>query len=272
MACAPWRRCIGVAKLHGLPAARLSSGGFVDPGLPAPPTAAITRCGARAGLSGSGSRFRENRVDPGTPPGSLRQRAGHDGLPADADNFGSVYAEPTPEAPADWACPRTYALLPSSLLQDGEVVILLLKPSPWYLLLGSLKSLVAVAILLAAVLWLDSLGYRFVGRRDLVLLAIFVVGGRLFWQFLEWLSRIYVLTDRRVIRVKGVIRVQIFEAQLSQIQHTETLFSLRERLFGLGSIGFATAGTAVTEAYWEMLARPLDVHRIVVQTLSRYRR
>lgn len=244
----------------------------MDQGPPTPSAAATARCGARACLSGPGLRFKENRVDPGIPLGLPRHRADHDGLPADTDNLGSVYAEPAPGAPADWACPRTYALLPSSLLQDGEVVILLLKPSPWYLLLGSLKSLAGVAIVLAAVLWLDSLGYRFVGRRDLVLLAIFVVGGRLFWQFLEWLSRIYVLTDRRVIRVKGVIRVQIFEAQLSQIQHTETLFSLRERLFGLGSIGFATAGTAVTEAYWEMLARPLDVHRIVVQTLSRYRR
>ncbi|MEE9211213.1 MAG: hypothetical protein V3U29_01000, partial [Phycisphaeraceae bacterium] len=63
----------------------------------------------------------------------------------------------------------------------------------------------------------------------------------------------------------------VFECQLKQVQNTNALFSLRERLFGLGTIGFATAGTAVTEAYWFMIAKPLDVHQHVVQTLNRYR-
>jgi len=95
---------------------------------------------------------------------------------------------------------------------------------------------------------------------------------RLFWQFLEWLSRVYVLTDRRVVAVAGVLRVRVFEAPLQQVQHTNLLLSLRERLFGLGTVAFATAGTAIAEAYWLMLADPLEVHRKIVQTLNRYRR
>jgi uncharacterized membrane protein YdbT with pleckstrin-like domain len=94
---------------------------------------------------------------------------------------------------------------------------------------------------------------------------------RLFWQFLEWLSRVYVLTDRRVIRVRGVWRVRVFEALLKNIQHTTVERSMRERLLGLGTIGFATSGTAFTEASWRMVARPLEVHQIVVQTIGRYR-
>ena len=81
----------------------------------------------------------------------------------------------------------------------------------------------------------------------------------------------YVLTDRRVIRIKGVLRVQVFETPLKQIQHTNVFFSVRERLFGLGTLTFATAGTAVIEAMWVMVARPLEIHRKVIQTMQRYR-
>ncbi len=161
-------------------------------------------------------------------------------------------------------------MLPEQLLQPGEVIILLLKPSPWYILLASLRALAVIAVGLILGLVLHEYGWLALGRRDLVTLAVGLAGVRLFWQFLQWLSRVYVLTDRRIIRVKGVVRVQVFECQLKQVQNTNALFSLRERLFGLGTIGFATAGTAVTEAYWLMIAKPLDVHQHVVQTLNRY--
>jgi hypothetical protein len=68
-----------------------------------------------------------------------------------------------------------------------------------------------------------------------------------------------------------VIRVQVFEAPLKKIQHTQAVFSLRERFFGLGTIMFFTAGTGLAEAAWVMLARPLEVHKKVVAALHRYR-
>ena len=129
-----------------------------------------------------------------------------------------------------------------------------------------------LTLLLVLLLWVYNQGYNIgITPRDLLLVSVGVGGIRLFWQFLEWLSRVYVLTDRRVIRVKGVIRVQVFEAPVQQVQHTNTTFSLRERLFGLGSIHIATAGTGVTEASWVMLANPLEVHQKLVQALNRYR-
>ena len=70
---------------------------------------------------------------------------------------------------------------------------------------------------------------------------------------------------------KGVLRVAIFETALKDIQHTECFFSIRERLLGLGTITFATSGTAMIEAMWRMVADPMQVHQTVVKTLSRYR-
>ena len=68
----------------------------------------------------------------------------------------------------------------------------------------------------------------------------------------------------------GVLRVSVFEAPLRNIQHTSVFSLLRERLFGLGTIGFATAGSDVFEAYWVMIPRPFAVHKVVVDAIERY--
>ena len=79
------------------------------------------------------------------------------------------------------------------------------------------------------------------------------------------------LTDQRVIRVKGVFQVQIFEAPLKKLQNTQMTFLVRERLFGLGSIHFYTAGTNFPEASWEMINHPLEAHQTVIKTMNKYR-
>ena len=56
-----------------------------------------------------------------------------------------------------------------------------------------------------------------------------------------------------------------------KIQHTTAYYSIRERLFGLGTIGFTTAGTAFTETYWQMVAKPMELHQQVIQAMNRYR-
>ncbi len=181
-----------------------------------------------------------------------------------------VRAEADPDAPPAGAGPNA-ALLPNELLQPGEVVILLLKPSPLYIVLWCLRFLAVTLLMTLALRFLAEGGWLRVSVNDVTLFGLGVAAVRLFWQFLEWLSRIYVLTDRRVIRVKGVLRVQVFEAPLKQLQHTECLFSLRERLFGLGTIALSTAGSDVPGAYWLMIAHPLTVHQTLVKAINRYR-
>jgi len=181
---------------------------------------------------------------------------------ADASRAPHAEAEPVVGLPVD----RAAAMLPADLVQGDETIILLLKPHPLFIILaplGQLVTITVVAWLISYLGWLTS--YR------ATLLGAGLIALRLTWQFLEWLSRVYVLTDRRVIRVMGVLRVFVFEAPLRQIQHTDTIFTIRERVFRLGTVAFSTAGTGVPEAYWVMLARPLSVHRRIVQAINRYR-
>ncbi|MBI1337681.1 MAG: PH domain-containing protein [Phycisphaera sp.] len=181
-----------------------------------------------------------------------------------------IESTPAPEALVPDA-QRLHTLLPAQLLQGGEVIVLLIKPSAWWIVLEPIGTLAAFACLIALGWGIDATGLVDIARREFVVVGVTLMAVRLFWQFLDWLGRVYVLTDRRVIRVEGVLRVNVFETALKNITHTQTTFSVRERLFGLGTLAFATAGTAGVEAFWRTIARPLEVHQIVVQTLNRYR-
>ena len=174
--------------------------------------------------------------------------------------------EPDATEPVDHA-----GIVPEQLLQPNEIIILCLKPSAWFIILASLRELFIVGGFFIVAMVLQHHDQLIISRRDVIIIFIVLLALILFWRFLDWLARVYILTDRRIVRIKGVLRVQVFETQLKQIQHTDTIFTLRERLFGLGSIGFATAGTGVVDAYWLMLANPLEVHRRVVQAINRYR-
>jgi len=168
---------------------------------------------------------------------------------------------------------RANAMLPAELLQPGEIIILLIKPSPLFILLVPLRFIAIVLLITLLALQLQNKGINIgLDRHDLIIAAMAVIGVRLFWQMLDWLSHVYVLTDQRIIRVMGVLNVQVFECPLQKIQQTDLILPLIQRLFWLGSIGFATAGTATHEAYWLMVARPLEVHQKIVETLRRYRR
>lgn len=171
----------------------------------------------------------------------------------------------------DLAAEQLESTLPTGLVADDEIIILMLRPSLLYVGLSALASLTIIAVVtltlallairIAWIPWSEPAAYA---------LGVAVAAVRLVWQCLEWWGRVYVLTDRRVMRRSGVLRVSVFQTQLRNIQHTSVFQPLRERLFGLGSIGFATAGSDVFDAFWEMVRQPFAVHKVVVETIERY--
>ena len=193
----------------------------------------------------------------------------HFDLPSHAPDDAPPYHNDLPEPVLGLPTDRASAMLPTDLLQGDETIILLLKPSLWYILLSSLRVIGVIAVAFAVVFVLREY-YRF-DTDTIFSLACMLALVRLCWGFFDWMGRTYVLTDRRVIRIQGVVRIAVFQTELSKIQHTELHFSIRERLVGLGTISFATAGTGYPEAYWINIDRPLSVHRKVMQAISRYR-
>jgi hypothetical protein len=168
------------------------------------------------------------------------------------------------------------ALLPEGLLHDDEVVILLLRPSILFVPLSCATSLACIGLVTFLLAYLAphlarwQIGVGFTDTHAFAL-GFLLCSLRLGWQALEWYSRVYVLTDRRIIRRMGVLRIAVFQTSLRNIQHTSVFTRVRERIFGLGTIGFATAGSDVFEAFWEMVRKPFIVHKQVVEAMRRNR-
>ena len=164
------------------------------------------------------------------------------------------------------------ALLGKDLVQDGEIIILMLRPSLWFVTLSSLGGLVMIEIFTFALAYVSQMPWAAWNDTQAFAIGAGLVALRLGWQFLEWLSRVYILTDRRIITRSGMLRVAVFEAPLKNIQHTSVFAEVRERLCGLGTLGFATAGSDTFDAFWVMIRQPFVVHRTVVETIRRYGR
>ncbi|MEC8817759.1 MAG: PH domain-containing protein [Planctomycetota bacterium] len=160
------------------------------------------------------------------------------------------------------------------VLQDGETVILALRPSPWFILIdGSWVyfASIFVALLLA---WLAHQPWSpvILPESQIFPLLATVLSIRIVWKFLDWANRVYVLTDQRIMRRRGVIQYSLIEAPLDRIQHSAIFTRVVERVLGLGTIGFATAGSGRFEVIWEMIANPIEIHRKVNDAIDRYGR
>ncbi len=162
------------------------------------------------------------------------------------------------------------------LVPDGETVLLALKPHPLFVVLSVLTPLAALVATAGVAWWI---GGRSAATGDLMELvlrrAVVVALGcatlLVAWQCLEWLTRLYVLTDRRVMRVSGVLRQTTFDLPLRRVQHVVLYRSLRERLVDLGTIGFSSAGPGrAAEFWWYMVAHPVEQMETVRRAIERY--
>ena len=157
-------------------------------------------------------------------------------------------------------------ILPAHLLDGGEVVHFAIKPSAWFVLLVSLRWM-AVALFLASLAGADLIAPAY--RVYVLNVAILVAGTRLGWATIEWVSRLYVLTNRRVMSIRGVFKVQMFECTLERIQNTYLTLGLSERLVRVGTVTFQTAAGEGGTGSWQSVARPLEVLEKLREAINR---
>jgi hypothetical protein len=163
------------------------------------------------------------------------------------------------------------SLIPEHLLDGGEIIILAIKPSLWFVVFRSFRWLAAMIgiIVLAGVI------HHKIPELNTILFiqgALFLGAARIGFALLQWVSRLYVLTNRRILRLTGILNVDLFECQLTKIQNTYLTLAWYERLTTLGSISFATAGTGGIEASWTNVNNPLEVHERVRSAIHRSQR
>lgn len=138
----------------------------------------------------------------------------------------------------------------------GEGEIWSSRPSAWAILLRPL-GLIAIVLIIAVFLWPAVAGLLpGGGAADLVGLALAFVGIALCWSAAAWSVETFTLTPHRLVWQSGVLRRLRVDVPLNRIQNSVIHRRVRERLLGLGTIGFATAGTDSYEMVWRMVRSP----------------
>lgn len=159
------------------------------------------------------------------------------------------------------------ALFAGHVLQDGELILLLIKPSLWFVVLSGLKF---IGVVLIAMIGAAILDQQLPGRNSVYQeLGLFVLAGRVMWGALQWMGRLYILTDMRIVRLSGVFTVEIVDCPLRKVARTRLHRTVRERLTGVGTIEVIPVDEDLPISYWNTIARPRSVQEQIIAAINR---
>ncbi len=105
---------------------------------------------------------------------------------------------------------------PSAVIHDDETVLLMIRPSPWYIVTTSMRALppaLAAGAALAVATLDESIPWDV---RGAVLASVAIILARAAWQTVDWCVRLYVLTDRRIVVRRGPIP-EVCACMLSEV-------------------------------------------------------
>jgi hypothetical protein len=173
-------------------------------------------------------------------------------------------------ASAAVAMPATASLaklLASHILRDGEVVLLVLRPSLWFLLLSCIQFIGVALVLTILVRFLNIQNHA--TTRSLIEFGVSAISARLVWATLQWISRLYILTDLRIISIAGVFQMQIFDCPLRKIVRTRITRTNTEWITSTGSIEIVPQDESSAFGEWKTIAHPIKVHETIVATINR---
>ncbi len=151
-------------------------------------------------------------------------------------------------------------------LQEGEQILYRAYPSRVPLVPPLF--LAAVAALAGLVAWNLS-GQQ---QRWVLVLAGIVVGVALIWplaRYVELAANQYVLTDRRLLRLRGIISQSSMDSYLDKINNVEHHQSFWGRIFGYGDVEVDTAAESGAEVF-PRISQPLAWKRAIDAATAAY--
>jgi uncharacterized membrane protein YdbT with pleckstrin-like domain len=83
------------------------------------------------------------------------------------------------------------------------------------------------------------------------------------WSYLQWRNHQFVVTNRRVVQIKGVLGKEVVDASLDQINDVRTDQSLFGRMFNFGDVEVVTASAILTDEMHN-IAKPLEFKRALL--------
>lgn len=170
----------------------------------------------------------------------------------------------TPAAAAPAAATSVATLLTRHILRDGEIVLLILKPSLWTIFFASLPAIgIAVILMISARLWTPH-------HIDLgIETGVMIVGARVALAVLNWAGRLYLLTDLRIVRIIGIFNPQVHDIPLRKVARTRLTTSFRERICRLGSVEIIPESDHWPWSVWQTIPKPVQVHEVITRAITR---
>ncbi len=154
---------------------------------------------------------------------------------------------------------------PSADATPGGVFTL--RPHPLFVVFHPLRQYAGIAVL-GACAWLGVSAWRWAGlesdaapaaRSDLVAGGI-ALAARFVWAVLEWACRAYGVADERGTTVIwseiGVLNRTRSTVPLDRLRAVVVDQPFVQRLLGIGTVGFASAGTDGFEVVWRLVGGP----------------
>jgi uncharacterized membrane protein YdbT with pleckstrin-like domain len=128
---------------------------------------------------------------------------------------------------------------PPKLINEGETLVLDLKPHWWFFW----KHIVAGLIVLVVVLlWSGTIGLDDEFSKYFVSIGILVYAGFVVVKYFAWTYTHFVLTDRRVISRSGIVSKRGTEIPLDRINNIDFSQRIWERVIGAGDLDIESAG------------------------------
>jgi uncharacterized membrane protein YdbT with pleckstrin-like domain len=135
------------------------------------------------------------------------------------------------------------------------------RPS-WKALMSFYVSGLIAAVVLGGILWLTTSAGVGVGVVVVVFALTLVVG------YVRRLFTKYLITTRRLRITRGIIRRNVQETRLDRVQNVNYQQSVVDRVFGVGTVDFDTAGTDDSEFKFEWVNGPEAVVRSVDEAIA----
>ena len=127
---------------------------------------------------------------------------------------------------------------PEKLINEGETVVLDLKPHWWFFWK---HILVGGGLLIVLGVWIGPLDSKNWAKIPLAV-AILVYVAFVIVKYLTWTYTHFVLTDRRVISRSGIISKRGTEVPLDRVNNIDFSQKFWERLIGAGDLAIESAG------------------------------
>ena len=156
----------------------------------------------------------------------------------------------------------------NELLADDEQIHYEAHQHPFVFLARIITETVVLLVLVGTVWFLATKGISN-PQRPWILLILGVMAAAVFasaiYDFLRWRTEQFVLTDRRVMHLHGVINKSTVDSSLDKINDVQLRQTFFGRIFNYGDLEVQTASEDGTN-YFQAIRAPLDFKRAMLNT------